>query len=231
MPGMMRYRNPQLGDQLAAEYVLGTLRGAARRRFEVLLARNWMLRACVADWECRLDPLGGMLAPLPPPPGLWPKIQRQIAPRRISRAGLRLWWPPSVAAVGLVLVLSILLTQTGVWEQPSRYTAVIVNSEAQPVWTLSGREYGKYIHVKTLRVPEVPPGRVCELWLSWADGTFHSLGILPEKSDGMIAIPAQLERVLYTATVMVSMEPKSRPRARAPTGPVVFRGAWLALGE
>lgn len=235
MPGMMRYRNPQLGERLAAEYVLGTLQGAARRRFERLLAQSWLLQACVADWERRLEPLGAALTPLPPPPGLWPRIQQQITPRTASRAGLRdvprQWWPLGLAVAGLVLVLSILLTQTGVWEQPTRHTAVIVNSEAQPVWALSGREYSRYIRVQTLRVPDVPPGLVCVLWLTWNDETFHSLGILPEGGDALITVPAHLERNLYTATVVVSMEPKERSRVRAPTGPVVFRGAWLALGD
>ena len=40
----MNYNNPELRDVLAGEYVLGTLRGKARARFERLLAMDASLR-------------------------------------------------------------------------------------------------------------------------------------------------------------------------------------------
>lgn len=40
----MNYRDPQLKDALAAEYVLGTLRGQARRRFQKLMMQIPSLR-------------------------------------------------------------------------------------------------------------------------------------------------------------------------------------------
>ena len=43
----MDYSRPELADRLAAEYVAGTLRGAARRRFEALLPAHPQLRAAV----------------------------------------------------------------------------------------------------------------------------------------------------------------------------------------
>ncbi|HEX9812535.1 MAG TPA: hypothetical protein VGA88_10670 [Burkholderiales bacterium] len=44
----MNYRNPKLRDMLAGEYVLGTLTGRARRRFEELLRDDYALRDVVA---------------------------------------------------------------------------------------------------------------------------------------------------------------------------------------
>jgi len=53
----MNYQHPQLLEELAAQYVLGTLRGRARRRFERYCAHNanalhavrrWVLCAVVA---------------------------------------------------------------------------------------------------------------------------------------------------------------------------------------
>ena len=54
---MASYRNPQLRDKLAAEYVVGTLRGRARARFQALLRYDPDLRRIVEEWEARLTPL------------------------------------------------------------------------------------------------------------------------------------------------------------------------------
>ncbi|NKB49407.1 MAG: cupin domain-containing protein [Alphaproteobacteria bacterium] len=61
-------------DGLAAEYVLGTLDGDARRRFAEALARDPKLRARVADWERRLNGLGQGAAAVEPSAGLWANI-------------------------------------------------------------------------------------------------------------------------------------------------------------
>jgi len=50
----MDYGRPDLADRLAAEYVTGTLRGPARRRFEQLVPAHPALRAAVRRWESRL---------------------------------------------------------------------------------------------------------------------------------------------------------------------------------
>ena len=50
----MRYHDPTLISLLAGEYVLGTLTGRARRRFDRLLAGRADARVAVAEWEGRL---------------------------------------------------------------------------------------------------------------------------------------------------------------------------------
>ena len=43
--------NPNLLDQLAAGYALGTLRGGARRRFETLARQSATVRASALIWQ------------------------------------------------------------------------------------------------------------------------------------------------------------------------------------
>lgn len=74
----MKYDDPELRDALAAEYALGTMPGAARRRFEKLLAKDPALGRRVEWWEQRLNELGGGLPPVAPPPGLKQAIERRI---------------------------------------------------------------------------------------------------------------------------------------------------------
>ena len=53
----MNLLHAELADRLAAEYVLGTLTGGARRRFDALLPAHPALRRAVAGWETRLLPI------------------------------------------------------------------------------------------------------------------------------------------------------------------------------
>src|SRR5512134_3083053 len=75
----MRYRNkPELKDRLAAEYVLGTLRGRARLRFQAWLREDAALRRTVAEWESRLAPMAVGIAEVRPPGRVWTAIQSRL---------------------------------------------------------------------------------------------------------------------------------------------------------
>ncbi len=50
-------RYPQLVDLLAAEYVLGTLRGGARRRFQRYADHDMVIRRAVDEWQRRISPM------------------------------------------------------------------------------------------------------------------------------------------------------------------------------
>ena len=70
------YDSPRAVDALAAEYVLGTLRGRARRRFEQVMARRPELARAVESWEGRLHRMAGALPPVEPSPSLWASLQQ-----------------------------------------------------------------------------------------------------------------------------------------------------------
>src|SRR5688500_17243782 len=74
----MDYGRPSLADALAADYVLGTLRGAARRRFEALLPAHPTLRAATQAWQDRLLPLTAAIDPVAPPARVWQAISSRI---------------------------------------------------------------------------------------------------------------------------------------------------------
>lgn len=95
----MNYADPQLRNQLAAEYVLGTLSGVSRRRFEEMLSGDRALNGLVEDWELTLSPIAETVAPVEPPASLWADIDRKIAPPpqpATERGGMfaRLWDSP-----------------------------------------------------------------------------------------------------------------------------------------
>lgn len=83
------YHSARAVDELAAQYVLGTLKGRARRRFAAVMAQRAEVAARVQDWEGKLHRLAHSLPEVKPSPALWERMARE--------AGL-----PAAAAQGQV---------------------------------------------------------------------------------------------------------------------------------
>jgi hypothetical protein len=75
----MNYDRPDLGERLAADYVLGLMPARARRRFEGLLASDATLAAHAGAWSDRLSPLDGIAGETAPPARVWRAVERRIA--------------------------------------------------------------------------------------------------------------------------------------------------------
>lgn len=71
-------RYPRLVDLLAAEYVLGTLRGGARRRFEQYADHDATIRAAVSQWQRRISPMAELAQPRMPSAAVWEAIERRL---------------------------------------------------------------------------------------------------------------------------------------------------------
>lgn len=76
----MRYTDPALLEHLASQYVLGTLQGGARRRFERLQLDRIDIRMQVATWEMRLGQMAQSIPPQQVSPNLWPAISARTQP-------------------------------------------------------------------------------------------------------------------------------------------------------
>jgi len=74
----MNYGRPELGERLAADYVLGMMPSRARQRFERAMAHNATLAATVAAWSERLGPLDAATDAVTPPTQVWHAIDRRV---------------------------------------------------------------------------------------------------------------------------------------------------------
>jgi anti-sigma-K factor RskA len=123
----MDYSRPDLAHRLAADYVLGTMHGAARRRMTTLMLAHPALRRAVSQWETRLAPLARTTPRDEPSAQLWPRIESRLFGAAASRRagsttamqGVRRWWQSltlwqtwSAGATAAALTLAVLLTQT-----------------------------------------------------------------------------------------------------------------------
>ena len=193
----MNYNRPELLDRLASEYVLGTLRGRARRRFEQLLRQLPAAQAAVRAWEERLGPLAVAVPPVAPPARVWAAIESRTAPAARRAPARAAWWKPLLGfALGSVLTIGLVQLMPGSFmsldglaqkEQalPQSYVGLLVDKEGQPTLLISSTRHGTRVTVKSLRPVAVPPGKVLQVWALPREGAPFPLGIAtPTKPPG-----------------------------------------------
>ena len=227
----MDYSRPDRADRLAAEYVLGTLAGPARRRFEALQPAHPALRAAVLRWQDRLHPLADQLAPVAPSPQVWQRVQARLfaaaAPQPAVSwwQSLSLWKGVSGAALAAALGLAVMLGSP----QPAQPPIVVLlapNAQAGPgavqasfVLSLAGD--GRSLVLKPVDAPALQVTQAFELWAVPAQGAPRSLGLV-SASQGATVLRANL--LQGTAAFAVSLEPAGGSPTGAPTGPIVSVG-------
>lgn len=232
----MDYSRRDLADRLAAEYVLGTLQGPARRRLEQLLPAHAGLRDAVAQWRLRLGPLSASVPEVVPPAAVWQRIEARLfepssKPATAATAAAVSWWQrlalwrgvsalATTAAVALFMVAS---------QQPAPQAPIIVvlgaNPEAAAVmnasFVASVSADGRALVLKPLGDVAVDPSRALELWAVPPQGAPRSLGLV---KGGASTTLLRAELLRNTAAFAVSMEPAGGSPSGAPTGPILSVG-------
>ena len=234
---MASYRNPQLRDKLAAEYVLGTLRGRARARFQSLLKYDTDLRRLVADWQARLTPMAAAAGDIEPPARLWRKIAARIR-TTASEGGwstsLAFWRSLAAASMTAVFALVIYLGAAPEAEPPIATLAVMFDKQARPAMLVSWppREAAgeRPIRVRILQEhPSMPANTSWELWmLPGGKAAPLSLGLVGLEPAQVIKLEPHFAAMIDQAWgVALTLEPKGGSPTGAPTGPVIFEGQWI----
>jgi anti-sigma-K factor RskA len=240
----MDYGNPPVADRLAAEYVLGTLRGPALRRFEALLPAHPALRDAVVRWQHALLPLADAIPPVEPSAQLWPSIEARLfgaaaatAPAFGSAASATAgapWWQrlaPWRALTGLAtaatLVLAVALSHT-----PAPRAPILVVLAPNPAATggaqatqarfvASVSPDGRGLVLRPLDAPSLDAGRALELWAVPGQGAPRSLGLVAAEGSTTVLRASLLQN---TAAFAVSVEPTGGSPTGAPTGPIISVG-------
>lgn len=225
----MDYGRRELADRLAAEYVLGTLRGPARRRFHTLLGAHPALREAVSAWQERLAPLSGSVPEVEPPPRIWQRIEAQLFADAAARPA-RWWqrlapWRALSAAGGVAVLALVVVLQQGPAAQAPIIVVLGANPEAAQAlnasFVASVSADGRALVLRPLNELSLGAGKALELWAVPAQGAPRSLGLVrPEGATTLLR--TQLLR--DTAAFAVSVEPSGGSPTGAPTGPIVSVG-------
>lgn len=229
----MKYREPELQQKLAAEYVLGTLQGGARRRFEQLLVDDRGLQQLVQAWERRLMPWLYAVPEQAVPEQVWVRIQERLGQRPATAptpaGGFWRWLGigSSVLAATLAVVLVTRPSAPPVAPPAAVIAdvAVLATDKAEPVWIV--RQQGDVLAFSGLAPVDVPADRDLELWAIPEGGAPLSLGVMQRRSATQAELHLSAEaktRLASGAILAISLEPLGGSPTGAPTGPVLFTG-------
>jgi len=250
--GIVNYDNPELLERLAAEYVLGTLRGKARDRFVAILRTLPAARAAVWRWEIRLHDVQHAAPDLSQPnvsqalphEQVWQRIKSQLqldranviplsqfAGRRADAA--RLWKGVTALATAAVVVLAILLAKAPAeLQSEANHIAVFSDQQQQAQWLVSIDPGTGMLTARAVNAQAPAAGKAFELWmLPQGSASPRSLGLLPVTHDVVHARlpPAAMSMLATTAGLAVSLEASGGSPTGLPAGPVLYQAQLLHL--
>lgn len=204
-------------DALAAEYVLGVLALPDRIAAEDRLRADPAFSAQVAAWEARLSALNDGYGDVPPPAGLFDKVEaRLFAQKPQPRSWLNTWrdWLAGAFTAAALAVLAL-----AVLPLPEPAPVVAELGDAGSSLRFEARFDGGAFTVTRIAGAAASQGQVQELWLIAPDAAPVSLGLL---ADATLTVP--YPEAPEGWTLAVSLEPAGGSPTGAPTGPVVAAG-------
>jgi anti-sigma-K factor RskA len=248
----MRYRDkPDLLDRLAAEYVLGTLRGAARARFARWLREDAALARRTEEWSARLSPLARSVRPVRPPARVWRAIEarlRAAAPGGGLWNSLSFWRGLGLLASGAAAAMVVAIVTVGPGApqpapppvvlrvpsdvMPASYLAVLTDPKTRkPMLVVSAMRTSDELHVMTLDPSIHVPDKSLELWAVMPAGQApKSLGMVGKGHSTMLPLHAAADRSLSDVPMLaVSLEPMGGSPTGKPTGPVMYSGPCVKV--
>lgn len=216
-------------EELAGEYVLGTLNADLRDQVRKRMPHEPALRAAVDAWEARLLPLAQRLEPVQLSPGLWHRIERSLdttgpQPVPIWWNRLGLWRTLAGAGLAATLVLgAMLLNVSPVATAPTYVVVLIGPQDKAPGWVVQANARQE-IQLIPLQDSEVPADRSLQFWTkadSWQGPV--SLGLI--KPGQRVEVPLdKLPPLENNQLFELTLEPRNGSTTGKPTGPIQFIG-------
>lgn len=255
----MRYDDPNTRDLLAGAYSLGTLRGAARKRFEKLLTQRPEWRNALNKLNNRIHLLADTLPAVTPGKHVWRNIQNKLHGKpaetfanNVANNAVGLWQKLTFGASGIAAVLAFVLINQSPVEQPTPAPAVAIAPVEKPqvtqaptnvallttpdatagwVIALSKNKAGQHeIRVSAQASLKQANANSFELWLLPPDKAAPiSLGTLPQQGKQQVVVSDNIANLLLLSGLAVSLEPIGGSPTGQPTGAVLYQGKLMQI--
>ncbi|SER22547.1 Anti-sigma-K factor RskA [Faunimonas pinastri] len=237
-------------EQLAGEYVIGTLPGAERQAFAARLGTDADARDAVQRWERRLAPLAALVPESTPPATLWAAISSRVGQpaaggtvvsfdqaveelRDRYRRRLAFWRRATIGsgaiAAGLagLLVINLSLLRPPPAPAAARYVAVVNSTGEEPALIVEADTGTGQIRVRSVTAA-IPSGKSLELWHIEGSSAPRSMGVIQTGDQPQVMpMPVSFQQGAGQNLFAVSVEPTGGSPTGAPTGPVVYKGTLI----
>ncbi len=233
---------PALQQKLAAEYVLGTLRGGARRRFETWMQQDAALQHVVREWQGNLMPMAEFSTAKQPTSGVWLALEKRLKLRINDRwafmrnifENLSFWRGLGVISTtaALIMISALLSKQVEQALPVNNFVATLSDDKAQPIAVISSDIRHKQLVVRFVTAQAITSDKSLELWAVSKEGKTKSLGLIASNlgtNTFTINLPENMTSE-NTPLLAVTLEPKGGSgNPEKPSGPIIFKGSWLQL--
>jgi anti-sigma-K factor RskA len=221
----MNYESTELLDRVAGDYVLGTLRGSPRRRFERLCTTSDAARQAMHRWEDDFSVLSRTLTPVEPSAGVWLQISRRLSigagavPHRPRR-----WRTWSLAAAASLIAVGLVVGLIMHARHAELQTIAVLGRDAtQPLWRIERTQEATALTIEVVGSVQAAKDSAFELWALPRGGNPVSLGILPASGTTQRMLSAAQRAALLAADkIAVSVEPSGGSPTGSPTGPIII---------
>ena len=218
----MNYDNQKLIDMLAAEYVLGTLTGSARKRFQRLMLTSTRVREATWIWEQHLNNLASSIQSEPPSDEVWQVISQRIdasepaksssTDSNVIKPKTHIWKAWSLIATAASIVLAVIIWQPQTPVQPTQQIALFKDAAEQPLWFIDINEQNLSIKASDKLVAR--NDKDYQLWMILkGQDTPISLGLLPKGG-----VKSLLKDSRFSAQDIALLAISLEPIGGSPTG-------------
>lgn len=221
-------KTPERTEILAAEYVLGSLQGLARKRFERWMMESYRVRQEVWFWEEKFSGLAGVVPVKEPPKRVWAAIEQRLWPEQTAArpaTGLGWLWPSwGLLATAAAVFMAVMLVQQPEQERYPLLSGAIVQEDVKdPLWLVSETGDANRLRLRPVAAEAAQPDRDYELWVVPEEGQPLSLGVIPVGDDVLqIELSESVRAALdKSRTLAISLEPKGGSKTVGPSGPIL----------
>ncbi len=240
----MRYDDPATRDALAAEYALGTLHGAARKRFETLSVKRLDWQQAANQWLNRLHLLADALPAIEPRKQVWQSIEKRLFITKAPTSRWANWWPGlALGSSGLAAALAFFIVTSEpqtievpveiAAEQAPTTVALFADADRQMAWMMTlAKDANGQPEIRMTTMPGVKPvsDKSYELWALPPDKSAPvSIGLMPQKGKHHVVVTEKIATLLLKSGLAVSLEPAGGSPTGQPTGAVLYQSQLTTI--